>query len=946
MDFSEDWKSYLPISSVHSPPLLLSGPSSKPILGPLLFNPSPQTLTTLFSSPSLRFQIPPPSTFSLYKSLSTLTRPTKDPFIPPSVISSIGATEFNKASSQSDDDETDPISNNNLQFLRCPNTDILIFFPTGENSERVGFVKLALKNPKPEITVDKGGNIFTAETGFNFRILKIMVTSVAAAGSGFPLVSGHSITAGFLLACTLYSVHWFRVDIGILGSDFEKPVLVHLGTKDFKSSVLHACWSPHLLEESVVLLENGELFLFDLSSCSKDDKLPMKLKGTRIKVSWENCDLGLDFDPVKVRWLSCEFGWHPRIFVVACSSAVFEVDWRFEESNASTLAKIELFVLSHYSAGPDEFVAFCKAGSDGFCFSVASKYQLYLLDTRKPLTPVLQWAHGLDKPRYINVFRLSELRSTANEDKYEWANESGFAILLGSLWNCEFSLFCYGPPFPAPYGSVAFKISELCNSLYAWELPSDLSLSGRQCRNGDCHLREDFSKSMLSQWVDWRQKKEIVLGFCIVGVDLSDPQHESDGLGGFRLIRLVSSGKFESQIYHASWDCGNPISKEPVEQTQSKVENSLLYSFSDQKYKFPRRFKYLRLDYLLSYLNGNLLKVLNSVMHNPHEGSSCTRSCTQDLGDLLCDKLKAAGVDQIGSLPLIANVFNSISLPMSIYEIASSRIWAGLPVDVLQLAFSTYSELLEVLVDQKKVSLEFLDVPDSPQLPPFFLRKPSSRSNKWTHKVQPGDALVGPVLPLPVLLNLHGVDKKTSCSVSEEEGNGFSADTELTHQCDKIMRMANGVALPGSFSELHDSPVVSLADDRDENWIGSQDQEPMSLFVYKPSAFSNGNSLNVDPLREKLVPEDDRFATLISKMHEKKFAPNPRTELVGPEMFDELCPIELKFAPVESIGKKENFGPEELKGFKVLKRQFSKWQEGFKKYHNFCTASKIQKRAL
>ncbi|XWS67220.1 hypothetical protein CRYUN_Cryun05aG0269100 [Craigia yunnanensis] len=51
--------------------------------------------------------------------------------------------------------------------------------------------------------------------------------------------------------------------------------------------------------------------------------------------------------------------------------------------------------------------------------------------------------------------------------------------------------------------------------------------------------------------------------------------------------------------------------------------------------------------------------------------------------------------------------------------------------------------------------LEFPVVPDLPQLPPLLLRKPSCRSSKWSHKVQPDDSLVGPVLHLHVLLTLH-----------------------------------------------------------------------------------------------------------------------------------------------------------------------------------------------
>ncbi|XP_075637627.1 uncharacterized protein LOC142609792 [Castanea sativa] len=57
MELSSDWKSFFPLSSVFKPPFLLA--DSKPILGPLFFNPKPKTLSVLFSSPFLPNPPPP-----------------------------------------------------------------------------------------------------------------------------------------------------------------------------------------------------------------------------------------------------------------------------------------------------------------------------------------------------------------------------------------------------------------------------------------------------------------------------------------------------------------------------------------------------------------------------------------------------------------------------------------------------------------------------------------------------------------------------------------------------------------------------------------------------------------------------------------------------------------------------------------------------------------------
>ncbi|MBA0711189.1 hypothetical protein Golax_010399, partial [Gossypium laxum] len=64
-----------------------------------------------------------------------------------------------------------------------------------------------------------------------------------------------------ILASTLYCVHWYSVRFD---NSCKTRALDYLGCELFKSSsIVCACCSPYILEESVVLLENGTLFLFD-----------------------------------------------------------------------------------------------------------------------------------------------------------------------------------------------------------------------------------------------------------------------------------------------------------------------------------------------------------------------------------------------------------------------------------------------------------------------------------------------------------------------------------------------------------------------------------------------------------------------------------------------------------------------------------------------------------
>ncbi|KDP24605.1 hypothetical protein JCGZ_25521 [Jatropha curcas] len=902
MDFSEEWKSLFPVGCVFNAPLLLSSPSSKAILGPLFFNPNPDALTELFNAPTLfPSLLNPPPRQSLSRFLSTST--ILDSPVPVSVSSSI-ASLFGP---EMHDNASSLLGHNRLQFLRIPNDNaIIIFFSIGSNHDQVGFLLVSVKGRSLHATGDSKDGVFTANKCLNQRIVGILVNPLA--DSNYVEGNTSSNIVGYLLVYTMSSVHWFNVKIGEING---RPALGYIGYKIFKScSVVDACWSPHLLEESVVLLENGALFLFDLNSNSSNGYF----RGTRLKFSWD------DYSNSKNRkWLGCQFSWHPRILIVACSDAVFLVDWRYDEFKVTCLANIDMFGV-YASIENERFLAFSKAITDHFHYVLASTNMLVLCDVREPLMPVLQWKHCLDKPCYVDVFRLSELRANSRNSVHEWATTAGFGIILGSFWNSEFSLFCYGPPLPAVKGLIASEISKISKSFYAWELPSDLLLSGNKCRCGSCLVREEFLKDALPEWIDENQKKDSVLGFGILSNDLSSLLFESDEFGGFTLIRLMSSGKFESQRYVASWDLVRKLEAAHTDPLLC-LEDKLLYSLDDEEYKFTKRFKYLKLDYLSAYINGNLSQVLDLNMKKRRENTQQREIFSLEFHEIICEKLKICGFSQFRTSPAISVVFNDINLPTSIHEVALRSIWASLPMELLQLAFSSYSEFLEVLLDQKKVALEFLVVPDLPQLPPFFLRKSSSRSNRWSYVVPRSDALVGPVLPLAVLTTLHEIRNGFPNSQDED---AFSPEGELSIRCNEVMQVAREMAMPDSTVEPLGEDVVSLANARDDIWVDSE--KPKSFFLHCPVAMQ----CHTESSR---VHKNDKFAFMISKqsIHSNK------VETVGQELFDELCPIHLNFDAAVV-----DFSSQELKAYNLLKRRFSKWQEEFKPFQEF--RSRLQKQ--
>ncbi|CAK9148110.1 unnamed protein product [Ilex paraguariensis] len=457
-------------------------------------------------------------------------------------------------------------------------------------------------------------------------------------------------------------------------------------------------------------------------------------------------------------------------------------------------------------------------------------------------------------------------------------------------------------------GSDGFYFTMASNYLLILcDVRKPLSLSGRGCNCGSCLVSEKFPKDALPEWIDWRQKNEIVLGFGILDKNLSVQLYEPDSFGGFLVIRRMSSGKLELQTYCAAWEFLN--NSEAHKGSSLHFEDSLLYSVDDEEYNFPKKFQYLKCDYLEGSLKDNLAKVLVNKFRKLGECPGGKDSSESDFHQHICQKSKAYGFTKLRSSPAIYDVLKYINSPTIIHDTALKSIWAGLPISILRSAFSTYFDLLEVLMNHKKVTPEFLDILNQGQLPPFPLRKPSCRSSKWSHKMQPSDALVRPIVPIRVLIILRKL-------YEAEEIDGLSANTELELHCNKVMQVANEVDASTSGSGLHNEHVVSLADDTEETCYVSQNEKFYSL--HEPVVFS-GKLSTIDPTPRSSRCENERFTTLIFKKHQELVS-NSKMKMGGLELFDKWCPSELKFND-----RAMNFGLKELKTYKLLMRHDKKF---------------------
>ncbi|KAL3812694.1 hypothetical protein ACJIZ3_013962 [Penstemon smallii] len=927
MNFTEEWKSLWALTSTFTPQSLLSGKYSETPLGPLLFTQNPDTpTTTLLHSSSLAPRLPPP-----YPDLS-LPRFLQNYNSTPSSISSLLGPQLPDYSSHFH-------SFNSLQLLHVPNKNLIIaFFPTGENSDQVGFSLLAVKDGILSLN-SKTENFFQlAKEGCvnRQRITRLLVNpfnDFGNVGSINKLSRNNVIVVGFLMVCTHYSVYWYRVEISSFCGDSDFSVcLNYLGCADantFKgNSVVSACWSPHLRQECLILLENGDILLFDVN-CSNERKskliMPLVIGKNRVikrithismtdKVSLEKEEDDVEGEG----WFGVEFSYHHRIFIASHRKGVFLVDLRYNrECNVSCLMKLEtVFVVKN-----DGFMALSMAGSSGFYFTVSTKCSLFLCDVRKPLMPMLRWTHGLENPCYMTVFRLSDLRANAEDDKCKWASESGYCILLGSFWDSDFSLFCYGPD-DNENGSVSSEISKFCNTHYCWGPPSELSLSDPDCNCGSCLVREEFSKMSLPVWIDWRQKKDLVMGFATLDSDLFAEVSTPSSFGGFTLLRLMSSGKLEAQQYIAAWELDNFSEVNHKRKRIDSEEENLLYDRDELEYDGIKKFQHMKFDFLNAFLNDKLAQYIfkRKIVIDEEDAEEIHQVKSEpNFHQEICQKMKAFGLPKLRSSMTVSDVLKDINLPTSLHEVALRCTWAGLPTNMLKLGFSTYSDLQNDIENDYE-PLEFLVIPDQLQVPPFPFRKPSSRSNKWSSKVQPYDTLIGPVVPPHFLTILHKLDmeeRKAERDPYIEETEEFSVRSQFKLECDKVTEVVEENVFGSDTKTTQDdneNDFVSLADDTDN--MSSYGTQNFKLSFHKPLAFSENLSGS----------ENDVFSRHVFRRNQDT-AFDVSVGMVGQELFDVGCPIELKFD-----NSTTEFGPKELEMYQMLKKQDLLFQTSFKNF--------------
>ncbi|KAJ1298033.1 hypothetical protein BS78_01G423000 [Paspalum vaginatum] len=872
MNLSEDWRSLFPASAIFDAPSVASLPAAS--RGPLHFSPLPPR-TTLLSLP-YPVPLPPASSRGLDRLFRAFVRSTS--FLPRSDLDSLAETIVPQPSPPSS-----PPSNL-LAVLRRPrlsSSSLILFFPYGENAEHVAFVTL-------DATTLTGSTPVTPviqRDGFMHPGQRIQQLATTANEPSWPSQSGDSLE-GFLLAVTMYSLNWFRVESQRSGALSLTPA----AKQRFDSAIVHACWSRHLPSESVVLLESGELCWFNLDT----------RRGGKMKIDFgSKDDCG--------QWLSCDYGAQPWTIIVVSSKSILLFDLRFGDCGKyKVLARVGmpgLFETDPF-AGADQYLAFCRAGFNHFHFSVVTERYLILLDARKPMTPVLAWQHGLESPDNVAMFRLSELRPSK---EHEWASDSGFAILVGSFWTGEFSIFCYGPK------------EQVCPEnphLYAWDLPSRFSLTSQRysCNNG--MMKDVFSMPVSRDGYASQRSKNPTVGYYVLPKDLSVLE---TSLTGFALICLTALGKLEMQRYHASADSHDDA---PCDESQQRARASSSSVFPDTPCEnFSTRYSFMKLCFLSEFLEGNLSNAL--VKH----GSS-----NKQMGQIVVSEAVSeyAKENSSSSSQSVSDFLCHASIPMNIFEISCQRILNSLPSDILHVAFSEYKDMLASSTE--KALSEHLDVPTSltnDKHKPFLLAKPSSISYYLTSKVLSPNALVGPVLPVHVLL---AMEEKIKDIESSSQGEALETDT-MNDRCREVFEAFDPVI---SIADTHNCngwpPLQELNDEK--SYFSYESQIEHRLTMDENTRKEEKEYQKQDDLVHTSTYQDKIFTTFVCG---KAKVPDSGPEQPSTSLFD-FSPVRMYF---DTPGME--IQPAEETVYKCLRKQFVTWQNNFKPYQDFCSSHKIQK---
>lgn len=153
-------------------------------------------------------------------------------------------------------DHKSQILGNRLQLVECRDGDYALFFPTGRNTDRIGGALCSRDTASKWHVSINAASHHSLQPLWNSSIsLRQPVLQLSAVRKD-PWDPGY----GCLVAArSLYKVQFLTANQEESQFDFTLPM-----TASFSKYVSHVAWNQHVQGEAAVVLETGEVLLFDL----------------------------------------------------------------------------------------------------------------------------------------------------------------------------------------------------------------------------------------------------------------------------------------------------------------------------------------------------------------------------------------------------------------------------------------------------------------------------------------------------------------------------------------------------------------------------------------------------------------------------------------------------------------------------------------------------------
>ncbi|KAK2642122.1 hypothetical protein Ddye_023885 [Dipteronia dyeriana] len=151
------------------------------------------------------------------------------------------------------------------------------------------------------------------------------------------------------------------------------------------------------------------------------------------------------------------------------------------------------------------------------------------------------------------------------------------------------------------------------------------------------------------------------------------------------------------------------------------------------------------------------------------------------------------------------------------------------------------------------------------------------------------------------------------------------------------MQVAREMAVLDSGFAFHNDHAFSLADDRETLWSDSEKPKPFISYHLTPL-----ESSTKDNTLQSYVYEDERYASLISKVLEYEPCRKDTVDSVALDLLDDLSPIALKFDDAITT----SIIPPDMKAYDVMKRDYSRFLKCSSLYQDYCSQLKLKKKVF